>query len=734
MIDIDPSEYCDIKYSVKGVLKLLGNLIPGFNDCAKVVKQSSSSYINEELKGFHIYIPIKNTQDSHRFLNQLYNHLWLNGHGYLALSKDGKILERSTVDVCTASPERIDFVAPPITDLPTFKHINGKAVDYIPGNYLDTFLLKDADPKAVKTAINKARTDGRILKKQKAKQEEYDHNRVLKLVEQGYSAIKATEIVARDRKNEYKLLSPEHLLYFDDGSVAPFNDYQLHVGKWLKDPINNDEYGKAQLILSHGIPTIRSFANGGRTYQLLVIHANTIYTLNTIPGTRKTTAALNLIARRFRSGCRQIISVLTLPLMDQYITNLKKVGLRDDDIEVIHARTYDYKDCDWKNSIMSRYCNVAEQINISTRNCCKLILITHEGLLNYGQSIKGYSLIIDEVFNPYSVSSHSLKDSISDQGILRKYLTFYEQPNGCWLLKPKNGQRKLIESYLRQVDSTESVDISGNQYILKACMSRQYKCYLMPMDSRSSNSHAFLIVFEDKYLSHFKSVILISALVEHTALYHLLKKSYNIEDASHKFDEIVTLSHRLKRLKLIPFVEHYTKYQRNCSNIRHKKKILSFNQAVNKIIEVCSYFDENTLRITNKDMVNTYKKVQGEYIGSVLRDTGEDLLGKHLGPILHGLNNWQDHTSAIVDAAFNCDPQTICAVRKLLPDYDQWLENTVLALIQIFMRTALRDYESDDEVYVMLPDRRACEKVCELLGLKTLQIIDHCLSAEFELA
>ena len=90
----------------------------------------------------------------------------------------------------------------------------------------------------------------------------------------------------------------------------------------------------------------------------------------------------------------------------------------------------------------------------------------------------------------------------------------------------------------------------------------------MPMDSRSSNSHAFLIVFEDKYLSHFKSVILISALVEHTALYHLLKKSYNIEDASHKFDEIVTLSHRLKRLKLIPFVEHYTKYQRNCSNIR----------------------------------------------------------------------------------------------------------------------------------------------------------------------
>jgi hypothetical protein len=729
MLDIDHSKYSTFQYTYQQVFELFDDLIPTFSTCAKIVKQSSSSFISEKLKGFHIYVPILDLSDSNRFIQALHNHLWLCGHGYIAISRCGSnIYDRSTIDTCTASPERIDFVAPPITEQPTYNHINNKPLGFIKGGYLDTSKLEMLDKKDVRKVFGGEMNKRRIKSKQAEIQKAYDVQRVVELTKQGHNAKQAISIVGQERINEYKLLEPSHILYFDDGTNAPFKDYLLHLNKTLMDPINEDEYGKAQLTLYYGEPVIKSFAHGGRLYHLNTHHDHTIHTLASLPGTRKTTAALKIIKRRFDLGNKQIISVITLPLMDQYVTNLKKLGLGDADITVIHAEQDSHT---FKNGIMnSPSANVSEQLSLSIGSK-KLILITHEALINYGQAIYGYDLIIDEVFCPFKITIHQLEDSISDQGILKEYLEFIEQPNGSILLKPRYGLRKKIKEYLLKVDSLKSVDITTNKYILEACTNRAFNCYLSPMNKESSNTHAFTLMWNTQYLRAFNSVLILSAFIKHTALYHLLSRYYNLKDISKKVKGLVTLDHRFKKLKLIPFVDYYTKYERNQNQIYYNKQYLSFPQAVNTIISVCSYFDEDTLRIPNLDVVYTFKKENGEYQNSILM-SGETLLGKHLGTILHGLNNWQSSTSAVIDAAFNLDGYKIRAIRHLLPNYDQWLENTVLSLIQIFMRTCLRDYDSLKNVHVMLPDRRACEHVCELLNLSESNIIDHCLIKEFK--
>ncbi len=67
--------------------------------------------ISGEGAGFHLYFPFSPANKLPEFANWLYKKLWVSGHGYIFISKDGKMLDRTIFDKTVFSPERLDFVA-----------------------------------------------------------------------------------------------------------------------------------------------------------------------------------------------------------------------------------------------------------------------------------------------------------------------------------------------------------------------------------------------------------------------------------------------------------------------------------------------------------------------------------------------------------------------------------------------------------------------------------------------
>ena len=63
--------------------------------------------------GFHFFPFISNSDDFPRFLKALRDRLWLAGFGWYGLGKSGQLLNRTLVDWCVGSPERLVFEAAP---------------------------------------------------------------------------------------------------------------------------------------------------------------------------------------------------------------------------------------------------------------------------------------------------------------------------------------------------------------------------------------------------------------------------------------------------------------------------------------------------------------------------------------------------------------------------------------------------------------------------------------------
>lgn len=92
---------------------------PEFADLPKVVTGSTSAYIFDATgkqltgrgSGFHAYFPFAPAAALPRLAGLLFRRLWLTGHGYIFISRDGKQLVRGIFDASVFSPERLDFCA-----------------------------------------------------------------------------------------------------------------------------------------------------------------------------------------------------------------------------------------------------------------------------------------------------------------------------------------------------------------------------------------------------------------------------------------------------------------------------------------------------------------------------------------------------------------------------------------------------------------------------------------------
>jgi hypothetical protein len=114
MLEHDPSEY-GLIMSPKELVASLIDIHPEIGQAARIVRGSVSAGVRKigdpprTGKGFHIYIPVINAADIPRYGAVLFDRLWLNGFGFIALSSSGSTMVRSVIDGSVFSPERLDL-------------------------------------------------------------------------------------------------------------------------------------------------------------------------------------------------------------------------------------------------------------------------------------------------------------------------------------------------------------------------------------------------------------------------------------------------------------------------------------------------------------------------------------------------------------------------------------------------------------------------------------------------
>jgi hypothetical protein len=289
MLDHDPSEYGPDMSAIE-LLELLIKIHPKLGEAAHIVRGSVSAGVHlegsnvAESLGFHIYMPVLNAADIPRYGELLFKRLWLAGHGYIALSGNGSALIRTAIDSAVFSPERLDFVAPPV--------IQGTGVKWTPpsivfhdGESLDTETLLDLNADE-ETQLEKliAKAKHSIKKASDLKQAEWGESKINELQQSGVSIDEARKTVELIVSRGSKDLYGDYLLYFahlqEPVSVFDVLDNpDLFDDKSLADPIEGIGYGSgsAKFYWNDGDrPCINSFAHGGQRYFL---HKNTIANL-----------------------------------------------------------------------------------------------------------------------------------------------------------------------------------------------------------------------------------------------------------------------------------------------------------------------------------------------------------------------------------------------------------------------------------------------------------------------
>ena len=126
LIDYDtkglPARVVERIRDVGGVMNALHLIWPQLDDGDLLVRPSSSAGVHIigqepcDNSGFHMFVRLKRAVDIPQALQALHSNCWLHGLGYHMISKSGRLLDRSIVDITVGSPERLIFTAPPILD------------------------------------------------------------------------------------------------------------------------------------------------------------------------------------------------------------------------------------------------------------------------------------------------------------------------------------------------------------------------------------------------------------------------------------------------------------------------------------------------------------------------------------------------------------------------------------------------------------------------------------------
>jgi hypothetical protein len=259
----------------------LASVLPALQDAAKVVRSSTSTGLyrtdsGERLRGSdgrHVYVLATDGTDIPRFLRVLHDRCWLQGFGWMIVSRNGQLLERSLVDYKVGSPEHFAFEGAPVVIPPLAQDTAVRMPQVIDGSVLDT-VGRCPDL----TLVERARL--RDLKGAERYRLAPDLDKARSLYTKEYAARNRCSLDAARRIVERQhagVLLPDVLLEFDDSVLGSVNVAEVlahpdkYVGESLADPLEGVEYGRCKAKLmrrADGSLWIHSFAHGRTVYEL----------------------------------------------------------------------------------------------------------------------------------------------------------------------------------------------------------------------------------------------------------------------------------------------------------------------------------------------------------------------------------------------------------------------------------------------------------------------------------
>jgi hypothetical protein len=281
LLDFDYSEYGP-ELDVETALKILAEVHPATNQAARFIRGSVSSGVHlegEEPKAngsLHIYMVADNAKDIPRYGKVLSDRLKLAGHGYIALAKDGSLLERTLIDGVVFSGERLDFVGMPVIRGPGVAYTPPECIRYV-GCALDTSTLPDlSDEEMEQVAKRKAADKAAMAEKSAAKRAEWEEGKVIEMVAKGATPDEAVVNIAAMGTGAIQDLYGDYVLYFAGMDPVTVKEVLANVhsydGKALADPIEGPSYGTTTAKFypnkKEMAPVINSNAHGGRQYFL----------------------------------------------------------------------------------------------------------------------------------------------------------------------------------------------------------------------------------------------------------------------------------------------------------------------------------------------------------------------------------------------------------------------------------------------------------------------------------
>jgi len=266
----------------RGLLKVL----PILDDVARVGRRSTSAGLSRAdtgaavpgSDGLHVYVAVKDGADSERFLRALHDRCWLAGLGWMMVSTNGALLERSIVDRMVGGPERLVFEGGPILVPPLQQDKESRRPIVVEGMTLDTAAVCPPLSIVEQAQLNecKAKERARLVSEAAKAREAFVAAQAKKLVERHPSMTESAARQVIERQCE-GVLRPDVVLPFDDPELAGCTvrdvlaDPERFVGETLADPLEGVDYGpcKAKIMRREdGTPWIHSFAHGRTIYEL----------------------------------------------------------------------------------------------------------------------------------------------------------------------------------------------------------------------------------------------------------------------------------------------------------------------------------------------------------------------------------------------------------------------------------------------------------------------------------
>lgn len=282
MLDHDPGKNGRNLESPAALMDILADIDPIFSRSAYFARGSVSSGVERTgehngaksaPRGFHIYIPVLEASQIPRIGEFLYKKLWLAGFGHIEIATSGAILQRTLIDACVFTPERLDFVGKPIIDGAGLTWRPPEAV-FRDGEFLTPHLLTDLsanDEKIFQNLIDAAKSEARSESNRVS--EKWQRIHIERLIDNGVSAVQAEKQI-RDLAKRTGELPDDFELHFANLGVATVRDVRADPERYndqaLADPIEGPDYGRTTAKFwhnaPHGRPLIHSMAHGGCRY------------------------------------------------------------------------------------------------------------------------------------------------------------------------------------------------------------------------------------------------------------------------------------------------------------------------------------------------------------------------------------------------------------------------------------------------------------------------------------